>query len=55
MNDLDKKIEEKTKQLEALGKEIAQLQRALQEKQVEALKKDGAITMLKELQQEKRT
>lgn len=49
---LDKKIEEKQKQLEALGKELSQLQKVSQEKQVEALKLDGAITVLKELKAE---
>ena len=48
-----KQIEEKIKQLETLGKEITQLQRLLQEKQVEALKLDGAIAQLKELDDEK--
>ena len=52
MKDLDKKIEEKIKQLEALGREIAQLQQLLQQKQVEAIKLDGAINQLKELQNE---
>ena len=51
MKDLDKKIEEKMKQLEALGKEIVQLQQLLQQKQIEALKLDGGITTLKELQE----
>ena len=44
-----KLIEEKTKRLEELGKEIAQLQRTLSEKQVEALRVDGALSALKEL------
>ena len=50
---LDKTLKEKTKQLEALGKEIAQLQQTLQQKQVEAIKLDGAITALRELKQAK--
>ena len=44
-------IKKKTEQLERVGKEITQLQRILQEKQVEALKIDGAITQLKELEE----
>ncbi len=51
MDNLKEKIEEKQKQLEVLGREIAQLQKALQEKQIEAIKLDGAINMLKELNQ----
>ena len=54
MKDLPKLIEEKQKQLEALGKEIAQLQQLLQQKQVGALRVDGAITALKELTQEEK-
>lgn len=49
---LDTKIAEKTKQLEDLGKEVNQLQQSLQEKQLAALRLDGAITQLKELQAE---
>ena len=48
---IDKLLEGKQKQLEVLGREIAQLQKVLQEKQVEALKTDGAISALKELNQ----
>ncbi len=50
---LDKKIKEKTEQLEFLGKDIGKLQKILQQKQVEAIKLDGAINALKELQNEK--
>lgn len=50
MSDLNKKIEEKINQLENLGIEVARLQKSLQEKQVEALKLDGAISALKELE-----
>lgn len=52
--DINKKIEEKQKQLEEIGKEIQQLQQALQQKQVEALKLDGAITALKEFIENKK-
>ena len=51
---LKKKIQEKTKQLEALGKDIVKLQRALQQGQVEAIKLDGAINQLKELKAEEK-
>ena len=49
---IKEKIKEKTKQLEGVGREIAQLQGALQKKQVEAIKLDGAISQLKELETE---
>lgn len=47
--ELDKKIKEKQKQLEEIVQEINKLQQTLQQKQVEALKLDGAITVLNEL------
>ncbi len=46
---IDKLLEGKQKQLEVLGREIAQLRKILQEKQIEAVKLDGAISALKEL------
>ena len=54
MKDLPKLIEEKQNQLEVLGREMVQLQRVLQEKQVEAIKLDGSISTLKELQEEEK-
>ena len=53
MKNINEELKKKTEQLEKLGKEINQLQRTLQEKQVESLKIDGAITALKELQEDK--
>lgn len=49
---IQERIKQKTEQLEKLGKTIVQLQKALQENQVEALKLDGAINQLKEIEQE---
>ena len=49
---IKERIKEKTEQLEKVGKEIRQLQEALRGKQVEAIKLDGAITQLKEIESE---
>ena len=46
------RIKQKTEQLEKVGKDIVRLQGLLQEKQVEALKLDGAIGQLKELNED---
>ena len=51
---IKERIKQKTEQLEQTGRLIVQLQKALKEKQVEALKLDGAITQHKELEQEKK-
>ena len=51
MKNIDEEIKKKTEALEKLGREVNQLQQVLQDKQVEALKIDGAISALKELNQ----
>lgn len=55
---IEEQLKDKTKQLEDIGKEINQLQRTVNEdrelinqKSSEALKLDGAISVLKELNQ----
>ncbi len=52
MKNIDEEIKKKTAQLEKLGSEVNQLQSILKEKQMEALRLDGAISALKELQNE---
>ena len=52
MKNIDEEIKKKAEQLAKLGKELNQLQQVLQDKQVEALRLDGAISALKELQTE---
>lgn len=51
MKNINKEIKKKTEQLEKLGKEVNQIQLILKGKQVEALRLDGAISALKELNQ----
>ena len=51
MKNIEEEIKKKTDQLNNLGREINQLQQTLKEKQVEALRLDGAISALKELNQ----
>ena len=52
MTNIEKQLKKKIEQLEKLGKEIAQLQQVSRNKKVEALRLDGAISALKELQNE---
>ncbi len=51
---IKERIKKKTEDLQGVGQLIGQLQKALQEKQMEALKIDGALTQLKELEEEKK-
>ncbi len=51
MKNIDEQIKLKIEQLNKLGREVNQLQQTLKEKQVEALRLDGAISALKELNQ----
>ena len=51
MKNIDEEIKKKTEQLNNLGREVNQLQQTLKDKQVEALRLDGAISALKELNQ----
>ena len=51
MKNIDEEIKKKTEQLEKIGSEVNQLQQTLKDKQVEALRVDGAISALKELNQ----
>lgn len=46
------RIKQKTEQLEQIGKTVIQLQKTLQNNQVEALKLDGAINLLREIERE---
>jgi len=49
---IKERIKQKTEELEQLGKTITQLQKAIQESQIQALKLDGALNQLKELDKE---
>jgi len=49
---IQERLKQKTEDLQKVGKDIVQLQKLLQEKQIEALKLDGAINQLKELDKE---
>lgn len=49
---IKERIKQKTEELEQVGKTIVQLQKAIQESQIQALKLDGAINQLKELEKE---
>ena len=53
MKDIKKLLEEKTKQLEEIGAKIQGAEKALGQLQAEALKLDGAINQLKELDEDK--
>lgn len=48
---LKKQIEDKTKRMQELAKEVEQLRQALNGKQVEAIKIQGAIEQLRELEE----
>ncbi|KKN16872.1 hypothetical protein LCGC14_0971600 [marine sediment metagenome] len=52
MKNIDEQIKQKEEQLNKVGREINQSQKTLQQKQVEALKLDGAISALKELEKD---
>jgi len=52
---IKEQLKQKEEQLNKLGNEIAQLQKILQGKQVEALRTDGAISALKEVRGKKDT
>ena len=49
---IKERIKAKTEELERVGQTIVQLQKAFQESQMQALKLDGAINQLKELEKE---
>ena len=49
MKNIDEEIKKKTEQLEKLGSEVNVLQTVLKDKQREALRLDGAISALKEI------
>ena len=49
---IKERIKQKTEQLEKLGQTMVQLQKTFQEIQMEALKLDGAINQLKEMEGE---
>ena len=51
---IKERIKQKTEQLEKVGQTIVQLQKATQQNQMEALKLDGAINQLKEIEQEEK-
>ena len=51
---IKERIKAKTEELERVGQTIVQLQKAFQESRVQALKLDGAINQLKELENEEK-
>ena len=51
---IQKRIEQKTEELDQVGKTINQIQKAIQESQMKAIRLDGAITVLKEMEGEEK-